>query len=335
MAAGAAKRRVRHAAAILRRVKRGVVESTRLTLEVRELKEAVRGLREDLGSESQVSRPTSHLGRLEATQALVARTYEAGFRWDEQVRAMRLEEGYEAPWEESEPLISVRVATYDNAKVLVERALASVLRQTYTNWEAVVVGDACTDDTAERVAALGDPRIRFENLPFRGPYPRDETAFWHVAGAPPMNRGLELARGAWVAAIDHDDEWDDDHLEVLLDEARRTRAEVVYAGWRMVDDERGRMIDHRFGGVYPPVDGAIAFQTTLCHGGLARFRLDMNAYLAGEPADRNLGRRLWDAGVRFAVLERPVTTYWFSPRSAWGREYLDRIRATYGYVDDA
>ncbi|MFI4992207.1 MAG: glycosyltransferase [Solirubrobacterales bacterium] len=270
--------------------------------------------------------------RLRATQALIARVYEAPAQWSAQVSAMRCEEGFEQAWE-GEPLITVRIATYNNAEILVERTLPSLLRQTYKNWEAIIVGDACSDDTGERLAAIGDPRISFENRPMRGPYPTDETARWYVAGIPGMNRALERARGAWIAALDHDDEWDDDHLEILLAEAKRTRAEIVYGKWRMVDVSNGKLIDHEFGDVFPPMEGAMAFQASLCHGGLARFHYDMNAYLADEPGDKNLTRRLWEAGVKFAFLDRAVVTYWFEPRSDWGRRWREDMIKAHGYVE--
>jgi hypothetical protein len=274
----------------------------------------------------------SGLTRLAATQALVARTYERSFNWSGMVGAMREEPDYQAAWANS-PLITVRIATYNKSSTLLDRSLASVLRQTYSNWEAIVVGDCCTDDTEQRLSALGHERVRFENLPFRGPYPADPTSFWHTAGLYPMNRGLELAQGQWIAAIDDDDEWDDDHLEVLLAEAMRSRAEIVYGQFRMVDADAARLIDHSFGGIYPPTTGAVGFQAALCHGKLARFRFDPNGYLAGEAGDRNLMRRLWEAGVRFSALPRPVVTYWFEPQTAWGRKHLHRVREQYGYTD--
>ena len=63
------------------------------------------------------------------------------------------------------PKISVVIATYNRSRAL-GHAIESVLRQTFTDWELIVVGDACTDDTAEVVAryAGADPRVRFVNL---------------------------------------------------------------------------------------------------------------------------------------------------------------------------
>jgi glycosyl transferase family 2 len=162
--------------------------------------------------------------RLEDVQGLAARSYEAGLGWPAKLAAVRAQPNYEAAWQEDEPLVTVRIATYNNAEVLCERTLASLRAQTYERWEAIVVGDAVTDDTASRVQALGDPRISFINLPHRGPYPADDERRWLVAGTYPANHAMREARGAWIAPLDHDDEFESDHIEVLLDEARQTHA---------------------------------------------------------------------------------------------------------------
>jgi hypothetical protein len=248
--------------------------------------------------------------RLRDTQAIATRTYEAQFRWPEVVAEIRSAADYDRAFED-DPLVTVRVATFNLGEILVERALASLLRQTYANWECIVVGDALADDTAERIRALGDDRIRFTNLEVRGPYPEDDRARWFVAGTGPMNAGAEAAAGAWIAALDHDDEWDDDHLEVLLREAQRTRAEVVYGRIRILDVQTGAETEM---GEWPPVRGGFGFLGAIYHRGLNRIPYDLNARFADEPGDWNLARRLWDAGVRFQFLDRPVATNYFTPR---------------------
>ena len=64
------------------------------------------------------------------------------------------------------------------------------------------MGDHCTDDTEARVAALGDPRIRFHNLPMRENDPSDPWESWAVRGSVPRSVGIEMARGRWIAATE-------------------------------------------------------------------------------------------------------------------------------------
>jgi hypothetical protein len=256
--------------------------------------------------------------RVREIQALTARTYEAQERWPERLAAIRAEPSYEEAYTEEEPLVSVRIGTYNQAELLCERALASVRRQTYQRWEAVVVGDACTDDTEERIAAIGDERIRFFNLPYRGPYPNDERALWQVGGIPPFNAAADATKGRWIAPLDHDDEWDDDHIELLLAAAREQHAELAYGRLkvRLVDSDLTAEL-----GTFPPRLGDFAMMGAILHGGLKEFRYDLNSHLAEEPGDWNLTRRLWEAGVRFTYLDRTVGTYFVAPhhpgRSGW------------------
>lgn len=276
----------------------------------RRLDEAVADVVEDIRAVHEQGDGTAE--RLVDTQALVARVYDVAEDGPAKLREMRAGPDYEAAWSDPDPLVSIRIATYNRGEILCERALASVLRQTHTNWECIVVGDALTDDTAERIAALGDPRIRFINLPYRGPYPEDPKRRWFVAGVPPANRAVQEASGRWIAPLGDDDEWDDDHIEVLLAEARRTHAELVYGRLRVLEVGTGKILSHEVG-TWPPVFGQFTLQAAIQHAGLAAFAFDLNAVHAGEPGDWNLGRRLWDAGVRFAHLDRAVTTYYWTP----------------------
>jgi hypothetical protein len=261
------------------------------------------------------------LARLEDVQGLTARAFEASLNLPNLLAAVRAEPGYELAWTDPEPLVSVRIATYNNAKLLCERTLNSLLAQSYERWEAVVVGDAVTDDTEQRIAAIGDARIRFINLPFRGPYPEDERRRWLVAGTRPANTAVREAKGAWIAPLDHDDEFAPDHIEVLLNHARTTRAELAYGRLSVRDAETGGLLP-RVVGAWPPAHGQFGFQGAIYHGGLRCFQHDEAAYLAGEPGDWNLARRMWQAGVRFAFLDRVVTTYYWAPNDEHGRAWL-------------
>lgn len=129
--------------------------------------------------------------------------------------------------EELEPLVTVRIATRDRPELLMERSLASALRQSYERIEVIVVGDGCDDRTRRAVEQIRDSRIRYVNLPVPGRYPSEPTRRWRVAGTKPMNAALDLSAGAWIAPCDDDDEFTDDHVETLLGVAKATRSEFV------------------------------------------------------------------------------------------------------------
>ena len=86
------------------------------------------------------------------------------------------------------PLISVVIPTYNRGVILTERTIPSVLKQTYQNFEIIIVGDHCTDNTEELIGNINDNRIRFYNLPKRGTYPINPHHRWLVAGAVPANQ---------------------------------------------------------------------------------------------------------------------------------------------------
>src|SRR5207237_331107 len=132
-------------------------------------------------------------------------------------------------WRQSaKPLVTVRIATYNRGRMVVDRAISSALMQTYKNLEVVVVGDCCDASTELAVRSVKDPRVRFENLPVHSEYPSNANHRWMVVGIPPMNRGLDLARGDWIAPLDDDDEFTEDHVEVLLDACRARDLEFSY-----------------------------------------------------------------------------------------------------------
>lgn len=249
--------------------------------------------------------------RLAATEAridrlydLLARSYEDTPGAAATVLENRRAVGYVDAFA-SEPLVTARIGAYLGGDLLFERAIASVRAQTYPNWEAVIVCDGRDEETATRVAALGDARIRCLQRPRNGPYPAETERRWLVAGTHPFNQAVAMARGAWIAPLDQDDEWLPDHLEVLLDTARQSRAELVY-GVSRVDLGDG---SETWFGSWPPQRGDFGFQTAIYHAGLAPLLYDVNSYLLDEPADWNLARRMLEAGVAFEFVERVVTSY--------------------------
>jgi glycosyltransferase involved in cell wall biosynthesis len=259
--------------------------------------------------------------QLERLRGLVVRAYEDTPGAAREVLRARRDPAYEDAYA-AEPLVTVRIGAYRGGEVLFDRALASVRRQTHANWEAIVVCDGRDEETAARVAALAEPRIRCLQRPRNGPYPERAADRWKVAGVHPFNQAVAFARGAWIAPLDQDDEWVDDHLEALLAAAAASRAEVVYGVGRVLLGGGGET----YFGTWPPALADFGFQTAIYHAGLAALLYDVNSHLAGEPADWNLARRMLEAGVAFEFLERVVTTYFVDADDATVEWWRDRER---------
>ena len=115
------------------------------------------------------------------------------------------------------PRVTVIIATYNWSSVL-PFSIGSVLRQTFSDFELLVVGDGCTDDSARVVGAIGDPRVQWINLAQNSR---------HQSG--PNNEGLRRARGDYVAYLGHDDLWLPHHLEVMVGALDRTKSDLAYS----------------------------------------------------------------------------------------------------------
>ena len=102
------------------------------------------------------------------------------------------------------PLVTVLIATYNKSSTL-RYAIDSVLWQTLPDFELWVIGDGCTDDSADLMASYDDPRVHWYNLPQNT---GDQSE--------PHNEGLRRAKGKYIAYLNHDDVWLPNHLQTLV-----------------------------------------------------------------------------------------------------------------------
>lgn len=127
-------------------------------------------------------------------------------------------------------LISIIVPVYNVANYI-EETIASVLAQTWEAWELLLVEDGSGDDSLavmERCAReRQDHRIRIIRQPS------------NMGAAKARNRGLEEARGRYIAYLDADDLWTPEKLERELRFLREKEAAFVFTGYEFAD-ERGR-----------------------------------------------------------------------------------------------
>jgi glycosyltransferase involved in cell wall biosynthesis len=104
-----------------------------------------------------------------------------------------------------QPFFSVIIPTYNRA-AFIEKAVRSVLEQSFADFEVIVTDDASTDHTAEIIRAIEDPRIVY----FRNPQNSERCIT--------RNRAIALARGRYICFLDSDDYHLPDHLEKLYTE---------------------------------------------------------------------------------------------------------------------
>jgi glycosyltransferase involved in cell wall biosynthesis len=146
----------------------------------------------------------------------------------------------------------------------VTRALASVLAQTFTEFEILVVDDGSTDATPEVLGGVVDHRLRIVRLARNGGISRAR------------NIAIRLARGEWVAFLDDDNEWAPKYLQHQLALAASLAAvDVVYCRAQRRDGRTGRVglapstvwsgkvFRHLVGGWLPLMSGALLRRSAL------------------------------------------------------------------------
>lgn len=118
------------------------------------------------------------------------------------------------------PLVSIIIPTYNRAHLIGE-TLDSVLAQTYTNWECIVVDDGSTDDTTIVLNNYcnHDQRFQYHQRPLNKPKGANAC----------RNYGLQLAKGQYVVFFDSDDLMTPNHLEVKLKAIKQHDCQYVIA----------------------------------------------------------------------------------------------------------
>lgn len=120
-------------------------------------------------------------------------------------------------------LVSIIMPSYNTSRFICE-TVDSVLAQTYTNWELIIVDDCSSDNTDELIANYGDPRIR---------YLKNEQ---NSGAAVSRNRALREAKGRWIAFLDSDDLWERDKLAKQISFMQTHQYHFSYTEYRQIDE---------------------------------------------------------------------------------------------------
>lgn len=122
-------------------------------------------------------------------------------------------------------LVSVITPMYNGAKYVAE-TIESVLRQTYPDWEMIIIDDGSKDNCAEIVRSytLKDKRISLLQQANGG-------------SASARNNGIRHAEGQYIALLDSDDLWEPEFLEEQIRLMKEKNAIVVHASYRRINEE--------------------------------------------------------------------------------------------------
>jgi glycosyltransferase involved in cell wall biosynthesis len=119
--------------------------------------------------------------------------------------------------------VSVLIPSYNHAHYLAH-ALESVMVQSFSNWEAIVIDDGSTDETHQIVEKFEDPRIRYIYQENQG-----------LSAA--RNTGIRASRAEIIALLDADDVWREDYLEKMMAPLiGEPEVVAVYCGFQYIDE---------------------------------------------------------------------------------------------------
>jgi glycosyltransferase involved in cell wall biosynthesis len=189
----------------------------------------------------------------------------------------------------------VVIPTRDRWEVLSHAALRAALWQEDVDHEVVVVDDGSTDGTSDRLAELGDPRVRV-------------VRHDHSLGvARARNAGLRAARGEWVSFLDDDDLWSPRKLRGQLDAAGQAGASFVYSSGAAVD-AHGRFL---FAVPAPDADQLVRlllrWNVIWCGCSNVAARAELVRALGGFDAQL-FQLADWDLWIRLALATRAAAT---------------------------
>ena len=120
------------------------------------------------------------------------------------------------------PAISVIVPAY-NHEAYIGKAVTSILSQTLTDIEIIIIDDASSDKTAEKIASFSDARIFFM---------KNEK---NIGSAATINKGIRRARGEFISILNSDDCYHPERLEFLLNYAKKFHMDGLITDIELID----------------------------------------------------------------------------------------------------
>lgn len=127
-------------------------------------------------------------------------------------------------------LVSVIIPTYNRAKIVLN-TIQSVLNQTYSNLEVIVVSDGFDENARKAIEGIRDSRIKYYEIEHSG------------RPAVPRNFGINKAKGEYIALCDDDDMWMPEKLALQIDRINKDEdASLIYTKCLLKGDGKDRIV---------------------------------------------------------------------------------------------
>ena len=142
---------------------------------------------------------------------------------------------------QEKPLVSIIMPTY-NRKDIIQNAINSVLKQTYENWELIIIDDGSSDGTRDLLNKVNSAKIKIlSNVENKG----------HSFS---RNKGLNEAKGEYIMYLDSDNEWDSRYIETIVGAfIELPDADALYSGQLLYEDYDSKPYAIRFGSYNKPL----------------------------------------------------------------------------------
>jgi glycosyltransferase involved in cell wall biosynthesis len=210
------------------------------------------------------------------------------------------------------PRVSVIIPTRERPQMLHD-AIASIRAQTFTDYELIVVVNGpdtpLTAQSAEVAAGCNIIRLKAAGI------------------AVSVNAAVRAARGEWLAFLDDDDLWEPNRLEVGLQTADASKADVVFCNFFRFDE---------FGGLpdsaappQPPLTAKEAMTIEICAAGFSAAMIRRSAMLAVGGCDEALLSTDWDLWIR---LSWRFNLVWADARLVWIRSHAHNASKQIGWA---
>lgn len=213
----------------------------------------------------------------------------------------------------TDPLISVIMATY-NGEEHISEAIQSILNQSFTDFEFIIVDDGSTDGVADKIKSFRDTRIKFI---------KKEV---NTGIAESLNLGIASAKGQYIARMDDDDVASPERFEEQL-KAFKEDQELILCASNVIIDQQEKIKTK--GLTHEEIKVRLVFGNTITHPTvmIKREILQINPYNPRmvPSEDYDLWSRLINRG-KFRVLDTPLLYYRYRLQSETSRRRKEQLQ---------